>query len=306
MHDVIQIILTFLLMGAFCTLLERLWPHDPGAPAWRSDSFTDVLYFLLRIGLSLALALATAVAGRSLPAREPLPAGSLPFVVQLLAVLFLSDFIQYWAHLVMHQFKPLWHVHAVHHSPEEIDWLVAARVHPFELGFNKILSAVPLYFIGFTPEVIAAAVPLVAAYSLLLHSNLAWTYGPLGYILASPEFHRWHHSSDPLARDKNYAQLFSCIDFLFGTAYFPRELVPKHYGLVSGHMPSGIWGQFVYPILQWLRPGSSVPSNTTSMLSPIIPDRLESLDQLTLGEIAHVAHRDESRKTPSETCRHAR
>ena len=261
MFEVVQTVLTFVLMGSLCTLLERLWPQDPAAPKWRSDSMTDVLYFLLRILLSVMLAVATAIAGSTLPPKTPTAAGSLPFAVQLIAVLFLADFIQYWTHLAMHQIKPLWHMHAVHHSPELIDWLVAARVHPFELAINKAFSAAPLYLLGFSPEVIAVAVPLSAAYSLLLHSNLNWHYGPLGYVIASPVFHRWHHASDPSARDKNYAQTFSCIDFLFGTAHFPRGVSPEKYGLVSGVMPPGMVRQFFYPIREWLRP--TVPAVTT-------------------------------------------
>ena len=256
MNEVVQTVLTFVLMGALCTLLERLWPQDPTAPRWRSDSWTDVFYFLLRIALSVMLAVATAIAGGSLPGKPASGVGALPFAVQLIAVLFLSDFIQYWTHRAFHQVKLLWHVHAIHHSPDTIDWLVAARVHPFELGFNKVFSAVPLYLIGIAPEVIAVAVPLTAAYSLLLHSNLNWRYGPLGYVIVSPAFHRWHHASDPAARDTNYAQTFSCIDFLFGTAHFPAGRGPDRFGLVSGTMPRGMVRQFVYPIREWFQPSA--------------------------------------------------
>ncbi len=259
MNEAAQTVLTFVAMGGLCVLLERLWPQDPAAPRWRTDSLTDVLYFALRIALSAGLALATGLAGNSLPEQGPSWVATLPLAVQVVAVLFLSDFIQYWAHMAMHRLKPLWHVHAVHHSPEAVDWLVAARVHPFELAANKAAAAVPLYLIGFSPASIAVAVPLAATYSLLLHSNLWWSYGPLGYVIASPAFHRWHHSSDPAARDKNYAQTFSFIDFAFGTAYFPRGRKPERYGLVSGEMPPGIWRQFLYPIRMWLAPAPPAP-----------------------------------------------
>jgi sterol desaturase/sphingolipid hydroxylase (fatty acid hydroxylase superfamily) len=202
-------------------------------------------------------------------------------VVQLVAVLFLSDFIQYWSHLIMHYWKPLWHVHAVHHSPEQIDWLVAARVHPFELGINKALAAAPLYWIGFSPEVFAVSVPLAATYSLLIHSNLSWTYGPFGYIITSPAFHRWHHSSDPLARDTNFAQTFSCIDFLLGTAYFPRGQKPEKYGLVSDVMPRGIIGQFLYPIRRWLQTvRGDGPGDDATVVDPAA-DELELAERRT-------------------------
>jgi sterol desaturase/sphingolipid hydroxylase (fatty acid hydroxylase superfamily) len=197
--------------------------------------------------------------------------GRLPFWAQLILFLFLADLIQYWSHWVLHVWKPLWHVHAVHHSPMKLDWLVAARVHPIELAVNKAVSAVPLYLVGFGPEVVGVAVPLAAAYSLLIHSNLRWTYGPLGYVVASPAFHHWHHASDPPARDKNFAQTFSIIDYLFGTAYFPRRAIPEQYGLVSGVMPDGIWRQFLHPLRQWwqmIQPAAPPPPDSVSEAMP--------------------------------------
>ncbi|HKB02697.1 MAG TPA: sterol desaturase family protein [Gemmataceae bacterium] len=253
MTEAAQIVITFLGMAVLCVLLERVWPLEAGQN-WRSDSFTDVLYLGLRIALSAGLALGTGFAGATLPDHGPSLVGSFPFVTQLVLFLFLSDFVQYWAHRLMHRLTPLWHVHAVHHSPDQVDWLVASRVHPFELAFNKAVSALPLYLIGFSPTVIAVAIPLAACYSLLLHANLRWTYGPVGYLIASPAFHRWHHAADRDARDKNFAQAFSVIDYLFGTAHFPRGRRPERYGLVGATMPRGIWEQFLYPIRVWYRP----------------------------------------------------
>lgn len=249
MYELLQTTITFLVMGALCSLLERLWPYNVGK--WRPDTFTDVTYFAIRIALSASLAVATGVAGQSLPEREQSLIGSSPFAVQLVGYLFLSDFIQYWTHAIMHRVNFLWHVHAIHHSPVQVDWLVASRVHPIELGINKAVSAIPLYFIGFSPSVIAFAVPITACYSLFLHANVPWTYGPFGYIFASPAFHHWHHASDPPARDKNFAQTFSLIDYLFRTAYFPRNRRVGKYGLVKGVMPAGFIQQCAYPLRVW-------------------------------------------------------
>ncbi len=266
----------FLVMGLLCLLLERVWPVDQDQPVWRADSMTDVLYFLLRIGLSAVLVLAMGLTGSHLPQQGKTIVGSQPIWLQVFQVMFLSDLIQYWSHRIMHEYAPLWRLHAVHHSPEQIDWLVAARVHPCELVINKVVSTVPLYFLGFAPEAFAIAVPLVASYSLLLHANVSWSYGPAGYLVASPAFHRWHHSSDPEARDKNYAQVFPLLDFLFGTAYFPPGH-PEKYGLVKGKMPHGIWGQFLHPFrsnagnYETATPSNPKPLAATGELDGLVP-----------------------------------
>jgi len=45
--------------------------------------------------------------------------------------------------------------------------------------------------------------------------------GPLRAVLASPRFHRWHHTSAKEGRDKNFAGLLPLWDILFGTYYMP-------------------------------------------------------------------------------------
>ena len=59
-----------------------------------------------------------------------------------------------------------------------------------------------------------------------MHANLDWDWGPLRSFLVSPRFHRWHHTSEEEARDKNFAGLLPLWDILFGTYYMPRERRP--------------------------------------------------------------------------------
>jgi sterol desaturase/sphingolipid hydroxylase (fatty acid hydroxylase superfamily) len=253
MNDLVLSFGGFVAMGAICTLLERLWPERADQPAWRTDSWTDVGYFTLRMALSGILVVITGLIGTSLPGRTPVLAGTWPFGLQLLCVLLLTDLLSYWVHRLHHLLTPLWWMHAVHHAPRQIDWLVAARVHPVELVLGKVVSTFPVYLLGFEPDVFALTVPAMATYSLFLHSNLKWGYGVLGYVIASPAFHRWHHSSEAAAIDRNYAQLFSFYDYLFATAYFPRERSSTNYGLSSGEtVPEGIVPQLFYPLRRWL------------------------------------------------------
>jgi sterol desaturase/sphingolipid hydroxylase (fatty acid hydroxylase superfamily) len=198
-----------------------------------------------------------------LPPREPFLAGRLPFWLQVVGVLLLTDFFSYWVHRLHHHIDLLWGMHAVHHDPPQIDWLVAARVHPAELIVGKLLCTVPVYALGFLPDAFGLTVPLAAVYSLLLHANLTWDFGVIGYLLASPAFHRWHHSSERAALDKNFAQVFSFYDYLFGTAYFPSRQRSKSYGLVGGErVPDGILGQLLHPISRQLKKlASSSPRN---------------------------------------------
>ena len=166
--------------------------------------------------------------------------------VQLLAGLFVLDFTQYWVHRKFHG-RRLWALHAVHHSSEHLDWLSSVRVHPVNEMVGHMVGAVPLLLLGFNPVVFAVVVPVTTLYAIMLHANLDWRFGPLRHVLASSTFHRWHHSSDVAARDRDFAGLFPVIDILFGTHCLP-EVPPTAFGTPHDTVPEGILGQLAHPL----------------------------------------------------------
>lgn len=60
-----------------------------------------------------------------------------------------------------------------------------------------------------------------AAWGLWIHSNVDVRTGRLRWILNGPEAHRWHHATDPDARDRNFGTKLAFWDRLFGTAFLP-------------------------------------------------------------------------------------
>jgi sterol desaturase/sphingolipid hydroxylase (fatty acid hydroxylase superfamily) len=57
---------------------------------------------------------------------------SLPLWEQGLIYLVGADFMYYWIHRTFHR-GALWKYHAVHHAPQQIEWLSAYRWHPVNL-----------------------------------------------------------------------------------------------------------------------------------------------------------------------------
>jgi sterol desaturase/sphingolipid hydroxylase (fatty acid hydroxylase superfamily) len=102
----------------------------------------------------------------------------------------LIDFIGYWLHRAFHGNR-LWAVHAIHHSSVELDWLSAARVHPVNDIVNKSLQAAIVVALGYSPMLLAGALPFFTAYAIFQHANVRWDFGPLRCVFASPTFHRW-------------------------------------------------------------------------------------------------------------------
>ncbi|CAN5427975.1 hypothetical protein BH10BAC6_BH10BAC6_04860 [soil metagenome] len=59
-------------------------------------------------------------------------------------------------------------------------------------------------------------------------------------------FHRWHHSANAIAHNKNFSTKFAVWDWLFGTAYRPRMHKSTSYGLGTQEFPSSYYKQIAY------------------------------------------------------------
>jgi sterol desaturase/sphingolipid hydroxylase (fatty acid hydroxylase superfamily) len=88
---------------------------------------------------------------------------------------------------------------------------------------------------------------LVSAQATFIHANVRFTFGPLRYLVATPQFHHWHHAADPEAVDKNFAVHLPILDVMFGTAHMP-ERWPTAYGISGGaRPPAGYLRQLWWP-----------------------------------------------------------
>jgi sterol desaturase/sphingolipid hydroxylase (fatty acid hydroxylase superfamily) len=93
----------------------------------------------------------------------------------------------------------------------------------------------------------------------LNHSNLDWDAGPLSRVFNSPRMHLWHHdASDEGGVAKNFGVILSAWDFLFGTAWWPRDRNPERLGYPGDReMPRGLVGQLAWPLARAPRTSAS-------------------------------------------------
>jgi sterol desaturase/sphingolipid hydroxylase (fatty acid hydroxylase superfamily) len=167
-------------------------------------------------------------------------------VAQSIVALVVGDLGVYAIHRLQHEIPLLWRFHAVHHSAEEMDWLVGFRFHPLDLFLLRVFSLGPLVALGVTPAAVAIFIAVSGWQSWLVHANVKMPYGPLRWLVVSPEFHHWHHGAEREAHDRNYASLVACWDVLFGTVYLPRGRRPSRYG-IEERLPGGWIGRFIHP-----------------------------------------------------------
>jgi sterol desaturase/sphingolipid hydroxylase (fatty acid hydroxylase superfamily) len=155
-----------------------------------------------------------------------------------------GDFVGYWRHRLEHT-RLFWPGHAIHHSDTHATWLTSERVHPLNRLLTFVIDNGVLLLLGFPAEVIIANGMVRKNYGYLLHADLPWTFGPLGAVFVSPAMHRWHHATDRLAHDTNFAIVFAIFDRMFGTLRVPG---PCDAPLgVSDPIPAGFPGHLAYP-----------------------------------------------------------
>lgn len=180
------------------------------------------------------------------------PLGTLSPVAQAISFFIISDFLLYWSHRLFHE-KIFWPVHAVHHSPQDVDWTTAYRFHPLNLALGPWLVTTVMIILGTSPRNILAIAPIEVAMTYFVHANLNLTLGPLRFLVATPVFHRWHHTDTTEGGASNFGANFSFWDVLFGTFYFPHEKLPAHYGLDAPAIRENFLAQLVFPLKCWTR-----------------------------------------------------
>lgn len=141
----------------------------------------------------------------------------LPAPLRIAAALLLGDVLGYWTHRAMHHVPALWRLHRVHHADTELNWLETWHQHPIDFVLHGIAVGLPAALLSASLADLASVVLVRRLYTNFLHANVELRLDTLGLVLATPRFHRTHHSQDPVELDTNFAGTFSFIDRMFGT-----------------------------------------------------------------------------------------
>ncbi len=243
----------FIALTLIFVPLERLWSVQ-SRPVLRRQWATDVFYyfsgyFVGRLGTAICAVLAMGALSHIVSPDLRQTVANQPLGWQFAEAVLIGEVGYYTAHRLQHTVPWLWQFHAIHHSAESLDWLITVRMHPLDQLMAKIMQVLPLYLLGFSPQLFVVYALFSAAMAFFIHANLRGRFGWFNWVLATPEFHRWHHANQPGLYDKNFAAHLPIMDWLFGSFYLPRaseRQLPLRYG-VRELVPSGYLNHLVYP-----------------------------------------------------------
>ena len=271
MIDVLRLCVWLALLAAIFVPLERRWALH-SQKLLRKAFGTDVIYYFMsgllpKVLLLVPITLLAAGLHRLAPAGFYTWASDMPLGLRVAAALVVGEIGAYWGHRWSHEIPWLWRFHAIHHSAEEMDWLVNSRAHPVDLVFTRLCGIIPMYLLGLAQpmgnrvDLVPLLVSIIGtAWGFFIHANVKWRLGWLEWLISSPAFHHWHHTNDgPERINKNYAAMLPWVDRCFGTFYLPRQEWPEKYG-IDEPTPAGLADQLMQPLSPPVRTHRAVSS----------------------------------------------
>jgi sterol desaturase/sphingolipid hydroxylase (fatty acid hydroxylase superfamily) len=162
--------------------------------------------------------------------RLELPTGSVwAIVVSFVIFYFVSTFIGYWQHRLMH-WRWFWQLHRFHHATPDFNILSNFRANPAE-AITVLPGMGTLFFLKVPDASLFATFLLFGqVVATFQHSQLPWSFGWFGrWLIASPMNHQVHHSVDPEHHHRNFSTV-PLWDRMFGT-YYAGSNRPSAYGI---------------------------------------------------------------------------
>lgn len=139
--------------------------------------------------------------------------------------LIVYECVGYTWHRALHGSSLLWRsFHQMHHSAERLDTFSAFWFAPLDVvGWTAASSLALTLVVGLSPTATTLTLMTLSFLAMFGHTNVR-TPRWLGYLIARPENHSYHHRRGEHAC--NFADL-PVFDMLFGTFQNPRDFAPE-------------------------------------------------------------------------------
>lgn len=147
----------------------------------------------------------------------------------------LLDLLEYLYHVTMHKVSPFWSFHQIHHSDEHIDVSTTLREHPCETIIRVSFLTLWVFISGASIGLLLFRQTIQTITNLTSHSSyrLPRKLERLCSLLfITPGLHHVHHHKELPYTDRNYGDVLSIWDRIFGT-YAEMDPAEIRFGVDS-------------------------------------------------------------------------
>lgn len=255
------------LIGLLAVVATLEWLNGGDMKRYRTSSFlNDLLYGVFYRGGIYVLFIYVPLMGLLAPRFSLHLAPTLPLPLTALIYLVCQEFVVYWVHRLQHGSAIFWRFHRVHHAQTCLTFVTQSRFHVVDQLVNHLFAYFPIMLVLGVPA--GQWFPLVAMTEAILalgHADLRWRFGSLGRIFVSPAFHATHHSAQPEQFNRNFGQILSVWDYVFGTALEAAR--PHAFGLANWKTPQSFLHELFAP---FRRDGAADVPGSHSELLPVL------------------------------------
>jgi sterol desaturase/sphingolipid hydroxylase (fatty acid hydroxylase superfamily) len=216
------LLVALVVAAAIC---ERIWPAEP-RPLLARGHVQDVCFVALHALIVIPLMTLLSFGAAELVAEhaswiELRSTAHWPVWLLIPLTIVAMDGANWLAHYADHRLDALWRFHALHHSQEELSVLTSFRAHPLMHTTGFILATIPVVALMPTRPIAPVLITIYICIGTLQHANLRWTFGPVGRVIVSPAYHRFHHDTEN--QGLNLGVVLTIWDVLIGRARFPSR-----------------------------------------------------------------------------------
>jgi sterol desaturase/sphingolipid hydroxylase (fatty acid hydroxylase superfamily) len=155
--------------------------------------------------------------------------------IKYIGVFLVLDLLDYCYHVLAHKVPTLWKFHLVHHTDLNIDVSSNLREHPGESVLRNMFSILWIIITGASLELVFIRQIFQTLSNIIAHTSFTLPDKAakiLGWVFITPNLHHVHHHFKLPYTDKNYGDVLSIWDRLFGT-YAELSADKITYGLDS-------------------------------------------------------------------------
>lgn len=214
----------------FVVIFSSLWNIEnaiglsKGSYAKRRHLLTNSLFALTALPVQFGFGLTIASVTKWTSEHQFGIIHCLPAQTNLAAFFGLSfvllDLSEYFYHRLMHKFKLLWRFHLVHHSDHVLDVSTVLREHPVETTVRLLNSLFWTFLFGVPVWCLVFRQILQVLFTVSSHANARLPERVdqvLSWLFITPNMHHVHHHFQQPYTDRNFGDILSIWDRMFGT-----------------------------------------------------------------------------------------